>query len=61
MIQICGIIMVVCGIITLLLPKDKLINSKKVITEAEKDKIVKKYRLSALIFIILGVLFIFIY
>lgn len=61
MIQICGIIMVVCGIITLLLPKDKLINSKKVITEAEKDKIVKKSRLSALIFIILGVLFIFIY
>ncbi len=61
MIQICGIIMVVCGIITLLLPKDKLINSKKVITEAEKDKIVKKSRLSALIFIILGVLFIFIH
>lgn len=61
MIQICGIIMVVCGIITLLLPKDKLINSKKVITEEEKDKIVKKSRLSALIFIILGVLFIFIY
>lgn len=61
MIQICGIIMVVCGIITLLLPKDKLINSKKVITEAEKDKIVKKSRLSALIFITLGVLFIFIH
>lgn len=61
MIKICGIIMVVCGIITLLLPKDKLISSKKIITDAEKDKIVKKSRLSALIFIILGVLFIFIY
>lgn len=61
MIKICGIIMVVCGIITLLLPKNKLISSKKIITDAEKDKIVKKSRLSALIFIILGVLFIFIY
>lgn len=61
MLQICGIIMVVCGIITLLLPKDKLVNSKKLITDEKKDKIVKKLRLSALIFIILGLLFIFIY
>ena len=61
MIKICGIIMVVCGIITLLLPKDKLINSKKIITEEEKNKTIKKSKLSALIFIILGILFIFVY
>lgn len=61
MIKICGIIMVVCGIITLLLHKDKLINSKKIITEEEKNKTIKKSKLSALIFIILGILFIFVY
>lgn len=61
MIKICGIIMVVCGIITLLLPKDKLINSKKIITEEEKNKTIKKSKLAALIFIILGILFIFVY
>lgn len=61
MIQICGIIMVVCGIITLLIPKDKLINSKKVLTEEEKNKTIKKSKLSAIIFIVLGLLFIFIY
>lgn len=61
MIQICGIIMVVCGIITLLIPKDKLVNSKKVLTEEEKNKTIKKSKLSAIIFIVLGLLFIFIY
>lgn len=61
MIKICGIIMVICGLVMLLIPKNKLYNPEKVKTQEEVDKIIKNSRTSAIIFVVLGLLFLFIY
>ena len=59
--KICGIIMIVCSIILLVFPKNKLYDPTKVTTEEEQNKVVKGMRTSAIIFLVLGILFAFVF
>ena len=53
--------MIVCSIILLVFPKNKLYDPSKVTTEEEQNKVVKGMRTSALIFLVLGRLFTFVF
>lgn len=61
MLKICGIVMIVCGIILLVIPANKLYDPTKVTSEEEQKTVVKKMRTSAIIFFILGILFAFVF
>lgn len=61
MLKICGIVMIVCGIILLVIPANKLYDPSKVTTEEEQNKVVKGMRTSAIIFLVLGILFAFVF
>ena len=59
--KICGIIMIVCSIVLLVFPKNRMYDPAKVTTEEEQNNVVKKMRTSAIIFLILGILFAFVF
>ena len=54
-----SIIMICCGLILLFMPKNKLYNPQKIKTQEEINKIIKSTRTSAIIFLVLGLLFLF--
>lgn len=57
---VCSIGMLVCGLIMLVLPKDKLYNPKKLKTQDEINKVIKESRRAGIIAIIVGLLFLFV-
>lgn len=54
---ICSIVMIICGILFLVLPADKLIKEEKLKNGQTKEDAVKTYRRSAILFIIVGIIF----
>lgn len=54
---ICAVIMLVIGVLYLVLPKKYLVNEKNIKPGQTEDEAVKKYRKLAIVFIILGILF----
>lgn len=55
---ICGIVLLVCGILFLLLPKKYLVNEKNIKPGQTIDQVAKNYRVLAIVFLFLGILFI---
>ena len=56
---ICGIVLILCGILFLALPKQYLVNEKNIKPGQTEDQAVKNYRIIAVVFLILGIIFIF--
>lgn len=56
---ICSIVMLICGLLCLLLPKKYLVNEKNIKPGETEDQAVKRYRILAIIFIVLGLIFLF--
>ena len=54
---ICGIVLLICGILFLVLPKKYLVNEKNIKSGQTIDQAVKNYRALAIVFLILGIMF----
>lgn len=61
MLKICAVIELICGLILLLMPKNKLYKPEKVKTQDEANKIIKNFRNMSIILIIMGLLFLFVF
>lgn len=53
-------VMFICGLISLVIPKEKLYNPEKVKTEQDKEKVIKQTRTMGIIFIIVALIFVFV-
>lgn len=53
-------VMLICGVISLVLPKEKLYNPEKVKSEQDKEKVIKQTRTMGIVFIIVALIFVFV-
>lgn len=54
---VCAIVLLIVGVLYLILPKKYLVNAKSIKSGQTEDEAIKKYRKLAIIFIILGIIF----
>lgn len=54
---VCAIVLLIVGVLYLVLPKKYLVNEKNIKAGQTEDEAIKKYRKLAIVFIILGIIF----
>ncbi len=54
---ICSIVMIICGLAFLIIPKDKLVNESKLKPGQTVESAAKNFRIYGIVFIVAGIMF----